>query len=39
VVFLPMVIAVYYHLRPSRTELAAMSCSCVRPARLQAAAA
>jgi hypothetical protein len=34
VVFLPMVVAVYYHLRPSRAEASRMSCSCaprVRP--------
>jgi hypothetical protein len=28
VVFVPMVIAVIYHLRPSREEAAAMTCSC-----------
>jgi hypothetical protein len=27
-VFLPMVVAVYYHLRPSRAEYDVMSCSC-----------
>jgi hypothetical protein len=28
VVFIPMVIAMYLHLRPNRTEAAAMACSC-----------
>jgi hypothetical protein len=31
VVFLPMVVAMYLHLRPREAELRAMSCSCVRP--------
>lgn len=30
IVFIPMVIAVYYHLRPSRAELQAVSCHCAR---------
>ena len=30
VVFIPMVIAMYLHLRPNTRELAAMDCSCVR---------
>jgi len=30
IVFIPMVVAVAYHLRPSRAEAEAMSCSCVR---------
>jgi hypothetical protein len=30
IVFLPMVVAVYLHLRPNTRELAATSCSCVR---------
>ncbi|MFJ4675507.1 MULTISPECIES: hypothetical protein [unclassified Kitasatospora] len=38
IVFIPMVIGMYYHLRPSRTELAAMTCSC-RPAAHQHEAA
>ncbi|MGN9910232.1 hypothetical protein ACTMTJ_22020 [Phytohabitans sp. LJ34] len=29
IVFIPMMIAMYYHLRPNRAELDAMSCSCV----------
>jgi hypothetical protein len=29
IVFLPMIIAVYYHLRPSHAELGRMHCSCV----------
>jgi hypothetical protein len=29
IVFIPMVVAVYLHLRPTRTEREAMSCSCV----------
>jgi len=29
VVFIPMMIAMYYHLRPNRAELDAMTCSCV----------
>jgi hypothetical protein len=29
VVFLPMMVAMYYHLRPSRTEREAMTCSCL----------
>ena len=33
VVFLPMVIAMYLHLRPTRNEYDAMSCSCVAAAR------
>lgn len=28
IVFIPMMIAMYYHLRPNRTELEAMSCGC-----------
>ncbi|MFD7641944.1 hypothetical protein ACFV4P_14950 [Kitasatospora sp. NPDC059795] len=28
IVFIPMVIAMYYHLRPNRQELSAMTCSC-----------
>jgi hypothetical protein len=31
VVFLPMVVAMLYHLRPSGSERRRMSCSCVRP--------
>jgi hypothetical protein len=31
IVFLPMVIAVYYHLRPSRDEAELMTCTCARP--------
>lgn len=31
VVFIPMMIAVYYHLRPNERELNAMVCQCVRP--------
>ena len=31
VVFVPMVIAVYYHLRPSRAEAERMTCKCARP--------
>jgi hypothetical protein len=31
VVFVPMVIAMYYHLRPSESELAASVCGCARP--------
>lgn len=31
VVFLPMVIGMYYHLRPNAAEGRAMNCSCVRP--------
>lgn len=30
IVFIPMLVAVYYHLRPSRAESAAMVCSCKR---------
>ena len=30
IVFVPMVVAVYLHLRPSERELQAMSCSCTR---------
>jgi hypothetical protein len=30
VVFVPMVIAVIYHLRPSRAEASAMTCTCAR---------
>jgi hypothetical protein len=33
VVFLPMVVAMFLHLRPSRPELDAMTCSCVAVAR------
>lgn len=32
VVFLPMVVAVYYHLRPSESELRQMACACARRA-------
>jgi hypothetical protein len=32
VVFLPMVVAVYYHLRPTRAEAGRMDCSCLAPA-------
>ncbi|MCG5454809.1 hypothetical protein PSH03_003973 [Micromonospora sp. PSH03] len=28
IVFIPMLVAVYYHLRPSRVEVEAMRCSC-----------
>ncbi|MFF2043136.1 hypothetical protein ACFVVX_22205 [Kitasatospora sp. NPDC058170] len=28
IVFIPMVIGMYYHLRPNRQELSAMTCSC-----------
>jgi hypothetical protein len=38
VVFLPMVIAVYYHLRPNRAELARMTCACAPPVRPMVAA-
>lgn len=31
IVFIPMVIAMYHHLRPSRVDQEAMTCSCVRP--------
>jgi len=31
IVFVPMVVAVYLHLRPNERELRAMSCSCTRP--------
>lgn len=31
IVFIPMVIGVYFHLRPSVAERRAMSCGCVRP--------
>jgi hypothetical protein len=31
VVFVPMVIAMYYHLRPSESELVASVCGCARP--------
>jgi hypothetical protein len=31
VVTIPMLIAAYYHLRPSRAETARMNCSCVTP--------
>lgn len=31
VVFIPMVIAVYYHLRPNAAELRAAKCSCLHP--------
>jgi hypothetical protein len=34
VVFLPMVVAMYLHLRPSRVEREQMSCSCVALARV-----
>ena len=37
VVFVPMLIAIYLHLRPSPAERHAMRCSCVRPAVLAAA--
>jgi hypothetical protein len=30
IVFIPMVVAVYLHLRPNARELAATSCSCIR---------
>jgi hypothetical protein len=33
VVFLPMVVAMYLHMRPSRPEFDAMSCSCLAVAR------
>jgi hypothetical protein len=32
IVFIPMVIAVYFHLRPNPVEWRAMNCSCVHPA-------
>jgi hypothetical protein len=32
IVFIPMVIAVYLHLRPNEAERQAVSCSCARPA-------
>jgi hypothetical protein len=32
IVFIPMVIAVYYHLRPSRAEAEQAPCDCARPA-------
>jgi hypothetical protein len=32
VVFIPMVIAMYLHIRPRPAELSAMSCGCARPA-------
>ena len=32
IVFVPMVIAMYYHLRPKPEERALMSCACVAPA-------
>lgn len=38
VVFLPMVVAVYYHLRPSRAEVAMMTCSCAPATRVAVAA-
>lgn len=31
IVFIPMVIAVVYHLRPNKEEREAMQCSCARP--------
>ncbi|MEN3309348.1 MAG: hypothetical protein V7603_5550 [Micromonosporaceae bacterium] len=31
-VFLPMAVAMYYHLRPARAEASQMSCSCLAPA-------
>jgi hypothetical protein len=34
IVFIPMVVAVYLHLRPNARELKAMSCSCVRRERV-----
>jgi hypothetical protein len=34
IVFIPMVVAVYLHLRPNARELKAMSCSCVRGERV-----
>jgi hypothetical protein len=34
IVFIPMVVAVYLHLRPNARELKAMSCSCVRRQRV-----
>ncbi|BCJ62508.1 hypothetical protein [Micromonospora endophytica] len=34
VVFLPMLVAMYYHLRPDPRERAQMSCSCLRPVAL-----
>jgi hypothetical protein len=33
VVFLPMVVAMYLHLRPNRSEMDAMTCSCLAVAR------
>lgn len=33
VVFLPMVVAMYLHMRPSRAERDLMTCSCLTPAR------
>ena len=38
IVFIPMVVAVYLHLRPNERELRAMSCSCVRHDRVPHAA-
>jgi hypothetical protein len=38
IVFIPMMIAVYLHLRPNERELQAMSCSCVRRDRVPKAA-
>ena len=32
VVFVPMLVAMYYHLRPNATEVAAVTCRCARPA-------
>jgi hypothetical protein len=39
VVFLPMVIAMVYHLRPSRAEAAMATCTCAPKARASAVAA
>jgi hypothetical protein len=32
IVFIPMVVAMYLHLRPTRAERAVASCTCARPA-------
>jgi len=39
IVFIPMVVAVYLHLRPNETELAASACSCIRMSDVAAAPA
>jgi hypothetical protein len=39
IVFIPMVVAVYLHLRPNDAELAASRCSCIRTADVAAAPA